>query len=1373
MSLIKTDQLTNLNDDGQVEVLKGIKISTGKKLSLQGPLGDASDSGGVSGQVLTSSASGVVWTNPADLNTQYSIGAEDGSSSNRKVVRLTSDGSPVQKFYTPTNVTYNPASGISTFTVPDHGLADGLLIKIGPESIVFTCAMDGDKTEHYLPGPGQSAYGTSLPISNVTTDTFDIDVGASGVNQQFTPTAAVYNPSTGDLVLTIGSHSLSINEGITIDDNSLSFTCDMDGDQAVKSYPRPGIDPFAGRSFKITSVGPSTITVNAGKSGPNKYFTPTAVNYNAGSGDMIVTVGQHGLGVGRSVVLEDNSFTFTCDYDGDGNTTPKTYPRPGVDPFAGKSIPITNVGSSSHTVTAADYDSASGNVRLTIANHGFNHGDYIKLDDDSLKFTCILDGNSAEKDYPRAGYDYPSGRWLAITSVTTNTFDIYIGSSNYEGAHTFVSAVTDGLKRQTGTFTINVGAAGVASGSTHQFVSATVDAIKHLPQSAHAFQGATSNSVKHLPQSVHTFRRSKTNSLAFTIAGGGIEDVEFGGDTNILLTRTGDRINFNLTQDVGTTSDVTFNNLTAAGNLSVTGDFNVGSDIVAGGALKTNSTSLVFNNDKTTGSPSENVNFIIKRGTSPTAELRWNEGEDRWQFTNDGLTYYNILLPDETDFGATEQYGASGDPTVYDVTPSTVTIDSLNYTRLTFNTANAYKNFQLNHRVKTFSASTTLVLPSNIADGGSGGAFEATRVAESSIYGGNGAPVSGYDHKYYTYWVAQYHIEYGDIGIATYTGDVVEHIETQQMNGSNYIKLELTRTSSDYGLLVYRGQYDTNSQAINDTSGQFPRLVAILGPQELGVNTSGIVFKDFGGYDIPSWTERENDGRYKSTLMHFPLTIPTSQKRGWQETGIKQIGVNFITLDANLTYELSGVKTVHDDTTGIQTVIDNALGSGQSYVFLPGGTFYVKGLEVPDGFTIKGLGDATVLKRQFFETSKINSAAKEGVKGTMIYSKNYNFTTSQFLGPNRFGMSDFILDGNKENNILFSNENNQATINIVNSELVSIQNMRIQNTTGPAIYGEAAKLVSIENTNFLYGLETERYSTPVCQFTDNENLKITDCVFFGFPGPLDCTTSQVVGVSASIIRNCGTGIRIYGAGKTNVLNNLILGPDDEWLPTPDIYDSDYNSVNYTITRSTTFTSPTFQYIESGAAKDLTNVTLVSHLFPITRNGNQEVRGSNILSGSNPMFQVQSSSSELAGGYIKVGIPAGVTSGLTIPGENELRGHEITGSQYISKGNDLQPTIQLGSYNASSGSYTITLNTEGEKYYEEIMVGDKVKLQSHNSTPNLSPYELTVAQKAIVGLNKTLRLTLPIGVSITTNGGNFGYIQVENVFVVARGIVGVI
>ena len=102
---------------------------------------------------------------------------------------------------------------------------------------------------------------------------------------------------------------------------------------------------------------------------------------------------------------------------------------------------------------------------------------------------------------------------MQITNVTTNTFDVNIGASSYTGAHTFVSADADAIKRQTGFVTINVGNAGTASGSAHTFISATANAVQHLPQSSHTFTGATANSIKHLPQSAHTFVRSSPNSL--------------------------------------------------------------------------------------------------------------------------------------------------------------------------------------------------------------------------------------------------------------------------------------------------------------------------------------------------------------------------------------------------------------------------------------------------------------------------------------------------------------------------------------------------------------------------------------------------------------------------------------------------------------------------------------------------------------------------------------------------------------------------------------------------------------------------------------------------------------------------------------------
>ena len=409
-------------------------------------------------------------------------------------------GSFVQNI-TPTDASYDPLTGEFTVTSVGHTVTTNNRIKLLEGGFAFTCSMDNNATEHYLPESDHYAIGRLLPISGVTTDTFTVYVGAAGPGDFFTPSEAVYNTSTGDIVLTLGNHNISIGDTVFIQDNALTFTCDMDGNDAQKTYPRPGIDPYANRGIEVTGVAGTTITINVGSAGTDRFYTPSDADYNPVTGDLTVTIGQHGLGVGRNVVLADNSFTFTCALD--GHATQHTYPRPGIDPYAGKSIPITNVGLTTHTVTNAVYNTTLGVVSLTVPNHGFSNSDYVKVDDNSLLFTCDLDGNTAIKAYPRPNYDLPSGRWLIISNSTTDTFEINVGTSTYTGNHTFVSAEPYNLEHQDGTFTINVGTGGTDT-SEHTFVSASLNAIEYTPQSSHTFISALTNSIAHNPERYFT-----------------------------------------------------------------------------------------------------------------------------------------------------------------------------------------------------------------------------------------------------------------------------------------------------------------------------------------------------------------------------------------------------------------------------------------------------------------------------------------------------------------------------------------------------------------------------------------------------------------------------------------------------------------------------------------------------------------------------------------------------------------------------------------------------------------------------------------------------------------------------------------------------
>ena len=52
---------------------------------------------------------------------------------------------------------------------------------------------------------------------------------------------------------------------------------------------------------------------------------------------------------------------------------------------------------------------------------------------------------------------------------------------------------------------------------------------------------------------------------------------------------------------------------------------------------------IIILNNNASGAPSQNAGIEVERGSSTNVQLRWNETDDKWQFTNDGSTYADIL----------------------------------------------------------------------------------------------------------------------------------------------------------------------------------------------------------------------------------------------------------------------------------------------------------------------------------------------------------------------------------------------------------------------------------------------------------------------------------------------------------------------------------------------------------------------------------------------------------------------------------------------------------------------------------------------------------------------------------------------------------
>jgi hypothetical protein len=106
------------------------------------------------------------------------------------------------------------------------------------------------------------------------------------------------------------------------------------------------------------------------------------------------------------------------------------------------------------------------------------------------------------------------------------------------------------------------------------------------------------------------------------------------GATSVLATITG------LTTEMFVDTD-----LRVSGDLTVSGTTTtINSNTVA---IADN---IILLNSDAVDPPTENAGLEIERGgVVSNVFLRWNETSDRWEFTNDGTTYYNMLIETEID----------------------------------------------------------------------------------------------------------------------------------------------------------------------------------------------------------------------------------------------------------------------------------------------------------------------------------------------------------------------------------------------------------------------------------------------------------------------------------------------------------------------------------------------------------------------------------------------------------------------------------------------------------------------------------------------------------------------------------------------------
>jgi len=111
-------------------------------------------------------------------------------------------------------------------------------------------------------------------------------------------------------------------------------------------------------------------------------------------------------------------------------------------------------------------------------------------------------------------------------------------------------------------------------------------------------------------------------------------------------------------------NDVAVNNtvVRTSGTQTIGGAKTFSGDAIFSGNITVNGSQTIINtetltvddniivlNDNASGTPSQNAGIEVERGSSTNVQLRWNETDDKWQFTNDGSTYHDILTETQVE----------------------------------------------------------------------------------------------------------------------------------------------------------------------------------------------------------------------------------------------------------------------------------------------------------------------------------------------------------------------------------------------------------------------------------------------------------------------------------------------------------------------------------------------------------------------------------------------------------------------------------------------------------------------------------------------------------------------------------------------------
>lgn len=422
----------------------------------------------------------------------------------------------------------------------------------------------------------------------------------------------------------------------------------------------------------------------------------------------------------------------------------------------------------------------------------------------------------------------------------------------------------------------------------------------------------------------------------------------------------------------------------------------------------------------------------------------------------------------------------------------------------------------------------------------------------------------------FSYKIAQFDITTGKISpVSAAQSTSAFNLSLDLFNLTNNFTLSIVRSNLNYGVLVYRQ---------TQTGGSY-NLIAVLGPKDLG-NALSSEWVDYYTFDANSWSKKsadKNEFVLSTGIVHFPIDASSleSAKRGWVDTVVTAVDVpnRRLTLATGYYFDNSLVVS-HDDTKIIQDAINSRVNDNLNSLRLGDKKYIVSSIVIPSGFSLFGRSKRSQLMKLSWSSNNTNT--NKIIKGLNNGSLDL------------VSVSDFKIDGNMQNQFLIDDTDDEFSNYAIDIKGTNhnFENLIITNCIGGG-------LASLDPNNVVINLcqiedagLSDRYAYSPLVAANGTQLLVTNNIFKNHSDAIDISVTTVGVLNGNIIKNCGSGVLIYGSTKLITSPNMILGPADEFIPGPDIFNSEYDAVNIRLEENTEFISDSHVYQENGVAKDL-------------------------------------------------------------------------------------------------------------------------------------------------------------------------------------------